>query len=145
MKLKSEIIWTGMLPHLSVLPHLPEVPRLHLNRPWTKLKLHRKESVKARMWSHRRSNSRPRTPKVAHHPTVPSMFLHLCESLRVFTLVGASCAFIRHSVSSDLLSRQLLVEALSSSGSTPSCCPCFCSIMYVHYPSRRKLKWSMKW
>jgi len=28
-----EIIWTGGLPHLSVLPHLPGVPHHHVNRP----------------------------------------------------------------------------------------------------------------
>ena len=28
-----QIIWTGGLPHLSVLPHLPGVPHLHVNRP----------------------------------------------------------------------------------------------------------------
>ena len=28
-----EIIWTGGLPHLSLLPHLPGVPHLHVNRP----------------------------------------------------------------------------------------------------------------
>ena len=33
IKLKWEIIWTGGLPHLSRLPHLPGVPRLNVNRP----------------------------------------------------------------------------------------------------------------
>ena len=33
IKLKWEIIWTGGLPHLSRLPHLPGVPYLHVNRP----------------------------------------------------------------------------------------------------------------
>ena len=28
-----ENVWTGGLPHLSVLPHLPGVPYLHVNRP----------------------------------------------------------------------------------------------------------------
>ena len=28
-----EIVWTGVLPHLSGLPHLPGVPHLHVNRP----------------------------------------------------------------------------------------------------------------
>ena len=32
-QIKSEIIWTGRLPHLSGLPHLPGVPHLHVNRP----------------------------------------------------------------------------------------------------------------
>ena len=31
-QIKSEIIWTGRLPHLSGLPHLPGVPHLHVNR-----------------------------------------------------------------------------------------------------------------
>ena len=30
-------MWTGGLPHLSALPHLPGVPRPHVNKP---LKLH---------------------------------------------------------------------------------------------------------
>jgi len=33
IKLKWEIIWTGGLPHLSELPHLPGIPQLHVNRP----------------------------------------------------------------------------------------------------------------
>ena len=32
VKLKWEIIWTGVLSHLSGLPHLPGVPHLHVNR-----------------------------------------------------------------------------------------------------------------
>ena len=31
--LKLEIIWTGRLPHLSGLPHLPGVLHTHVNRP----------------------------------------------------------------------------------------------------------------
>ena len=30
----GEIIWTGGLPHLSELPHLPGVPHPHVNRPY---------------------------------------------------------------------------------------------------------------
>ena len=33
--IKKEIIWTGGLPHLGRLPHLPGVPPLHVNRPLT--------------------------------------------------------------------------------------------------------------
>ena len=33
IKLKLEIIWTGGLPQLSGLPHLPRVPHLYVNRP----------------------------------------------------------------------------------------------------------------
>ena len=32
-KLKWENVWTGGLPHLSRLPHLPGLPQLHVNRP----------------------------------------------------------------------------------------------------------------
>ena len=34
IKLKWRIIWTGGLPHISGLTHLPGIPRLHVNRPW---------------------------------------------------------------------------------------------------------------
>ena len=33
IKLKWEIIWTGVLPYLSRLPHLTGAPQLHINRP----------------------------------------------------------------------------------------------------------------
>ena len=33
IKLKSGIMWTGGLPHLSRLPRLPGVPHFHVNRP----------------------------------------------------------------------------------------------------------------
>ena len=33
IQVKWEIIWTGGLPHLSELPHLPGVPYLYVNRP----------------------------------------------------------------------------------------------------------------
>ena len=34
IKLEWEIIWTGRLPHLNGLSHLPGVPHLHVNRPY---------------------------------------------------------------------------------------------------------------
>ena len=37
INLEWEIMSTGGLPHLSALPHLPGVPRPHVNKP---LKLH---------------------------------------------------------------------------------------------------------
>ena len=43
--------------------------------------------VETWMWCHQRSNSRPRAPKAAHQPTVPSMFLHWCWSCCVFLLL----------------------------------------------------------
>ena len=33
IKIKREIIWTGGLLQLRGLPHLPEVPHIHVNRP----------------------------------------------------------------------------------------------------------------
>ena len=34
IKIKWEVIWTGGLPQLIRLPHLPGVPHLHVNRPF---------------------------------------------------------------------------------------------------------------
>ena len=39
IKLNWEIVWTGVLPHLSGLPHLPGVSHLHVNKTLSKVQM----------------------------------------------------------------------------------------------------------
>ena len=49
-----------------------------------------RREVETRMWCHRGSNSRPRTPKAAHTPTVPSSIRNQIDGKNVSLFEGST-------------------------------------------------------